>query len=228
MRQFSCVIGLLQKMANIGGCVENYRIIPPNLKGVPSMDLNLFEFFYYFFLPMKMILTSPAFWVLIAFWFVFYRLLPELLEMPNKIAKRQAEAQAQAEEERFNARARKTGVASVDEMNGRQFEKWLKVKFEQMGYKVRLKGDSKDQGADLVLFKSGVKTVVQAKKRTSQNIGVSVLGEVLRAMKYHNASRGIVVTNQYFTRELMKETTDYDDIELWDRKRLIKEIERSQ
>ncbi|NLU49255.1 MAG: restriction endonuclease [Syntrophomonadaceae bacterium] len=177
------------------------------------------------------LLTHPAVLSVLAVAFVFYWLLPELVRSfgrwIDESARRRAEAAARAKEQEFIARARKTGVEAVDKMNGREFEEWLKVKFEQMGYKVRLKSGSKDQGADLVLFKGGIKTVVQAKKRTSQNVGVKVLGELTRAMKYHNAQRGIVVTNRYFTREMLEEASEYDDIELWDRERLVQEIEKA-
>lgn len=178
------------------------------------------------------IFTHPVMLCFLSFGFVFYWLLPELPRLfnrwRNENARRRAEAAARAREQEFSARARKTGVELTDSMNGREFEKWLKIKFEQMGYKVRLKDGSKDQGVDLVLFKGGKKTVVQAKKRASQNVGVKALGELLRGMKYHDAHKGIVVTNRYFTREMIEEAEEYDDVELWDRDRLIQEIETSK
>ena len=191
-------------------------------------NINPFDVFKYVWL----ILTQPFMLALLGLYFVFYWLIPSVAEAIhrwlNEHEQKRIDQREKARQEAFNARLRATGVEATDKMTGRDFEQWLKVKFEQMGYKVRLKNGSKDQGVDLVLFKAGKKTVVQAKKRTSQNVGVKALGELLRGMKYHDAHKGIVVTNRYFTREMTEEAKEYDDVELWDRDRLVKEIEKGQ
>lgn len=129
----------------------------------------------------------------------------------------------------FEARARKTGVEATDHMDGREFEKWLKVQFEIMGYQVRLLPESRDKGGDLLLRDKSRKIIaVQAKKSAKQNIGVKALGEVLRAMKYYNASAGIIVTNRYFTRQMIEETSKHETIELWDRSTLVDELAKAK
>lgn len=131
--------------------------------------------------------------------------------------------------EQFNKRARLTGVEATDNMTGLGFERWLRVKFEQMGYpKVVLLRYSKDKGADLLITTtSGQKIAVQAKKSSTSNIGVRAIGEVMRAMKYYDCDLGIVVTNQYFTNDALEEIKHYKDIVLWDRTTLIQKIEKA-
>lgn len=50
------------------------------------------------------------------------------------------------------------------------------------------------------------------------------MGDLVRGMRYYKTPRGIVVTNQYFTREMKEEASYYPDIELWDRQRLVDEL----
>ena len=125
----------------------------------------------------------------------------------------------------FRHKARLTGVDATDTMTGREFEKWLAVKFQKMGYQVHLLPGVKDQGTDLILkSKSGERICVQCKKSAKKNIGVAALGELVRGMRYYKTPKGIIVTNQYFTKELKEEASYYPDIELWDRKRLVDEL----
>lgn len=126
----------------------------------------------------------------------------------------------------FTERAKRAGVSDTDNMSGRQFEIWLKYYFERLGYNVHLLQGYKDKGADLILRKNGIKIAVQAKKRKSQNVRSAAIGDLFRAMRYYECSKGYLVTNQYFTQDAIDEVEDYDDIELWDRLRLIEEIEK--
>ncbi len=58
----------------------------------------------------------------------------------------------------------KSGIADIDRMDGRKFEKYLKVLFEKLGYEVERTRYIGDYGADLVTINNGVKTVIQAKR----------------------------------------------------------------
>lgn len=164
-----------------------------------------------------MVFSDPRVWGFILFLF----LISIIRDIPGWIIRRRTEIQ----DRNFRHKARITGVDATDTMNGRQFEKWLAVKFEKMGYQVHLKSGTKDQGADLILkTKSGERICVQAKKRGKQNIGVAALGDLIRGMRYYETPRGIVITNQHFTREMIEEASYYHDIELWDRERLVSEL----
>ncbi len=58
----------------------------------------------------------------------------------------------------------KSGIDQIDAMTGREFEIYLSVLFRNLGYKVKLTKASGDYGADLILKKSGLSIVVQAKR----------------------------------------------------------------
>ncbi len=96
---------------------------------------------------------------------------------------------------RSNKLAR-SGIHDIDRMQGRVFEEYLAVVFQRKGYHVELTPASKDQGADLVISKNGVRTVVQA-KRWKGRVGNSAVQEVVASKPYY---RG-------------------DHVELWDRKK---------
>ena len=95
-----------------------------------------------------------------------------------------------------------SGIQRIDRMTGIEFEEFLKVWFEKKGYRAELTPPSNDYGADLLLYKRilGKKelTVVQAKCHHS-NIGIKAVQEVIGAMDYYKADKGIVVTNQHFS-----------------------------
>jgi restriction system protein len=58
----------------------------------------------------------------------------------------------------------KSSMSEVDKMDGRTFEIYLESLFEKLGYKVDRTKYVGDYGADLVTYKNGIKTVIQAKR----------------------------------------------------------------
>lgn len=84
-------------------------------------------------------------------------------------------------------------------VTGREFEEFLETLYKELGYIVTLTPESNDQGADLVIEKNNIKTVVQA-KFYSNSVGNSSVQQVVGAIKYYNADQGMVVTNSVFTR----------------------------
>lgn len=76
-----------------------------------------------------------------------------------------------------------------------------------------------DFGADLILYKDGIKIIVQA-KRYSKHVGVSAIQESFSAKSYYNANESWVVTNNYFTQQA-KELSYKNGVKLIDRDRLI-------
>lgn len=91
----------------------------------------------------------------------------------------------------------------IDSMDGYEFEKFLKELFSRMGYEVMHTQLSGDQGADLVVIKHGQKTVVQA-KRFSGSVGNGAVQEVVGAIKFYKADKGMVVTNSEYTASARK------------------------
>jgi len=116
----------------------------------------------------------------------------------------------------------KSGIADIDSMDGKRFEKYLEVLFERLGYRVVRTRYIGDYGADLVTQKNGVKTVIQA-KRYKKNVGIKAIQEAVAAKGYYSCDKAMVVTNSYFTNQA-KELAVKNGVELWDRKDLAKNL----
>jgi restriction system protein len=125
------------------------------------------------------------------------------------------------EEEEKN-RLLDSGIIEVDEMTGKEFEIFLNVNFINLGYTVTLTQDSQDYGADLILYKDGSRTVVQA-KRSKNPVGIKAVQEVAGAVRHYKGNKGRVITNNRFT-ENAYNLAKSNDVELWDRKKLIEFI----
>jgi len=89
-------------------------------------------------------------------------------------------------------------IEDVDALNGFEFEKFLKLLFEKLGYKVTHTKLAGDQGADLVLDHLGELIVVQA-KRSRSKISNSAIQEVVASIRFYKAKKGMVITNSEFT-----------------------------
>jgi len=122
------------------------------------------------------------------------------------------------------ARLRAIGIDNIDRMEGAAFEQKLWLLFQDLGYKAQATPVSGDWGADLIVEKDGVRTVVQA-KRYSKPVGLGAVQEAVTAQAKYNCSRAIVVTNNVFTAQA-QQLAYHNNTELWDRERLIKELGR--
>ncbi|WEK56243.1 MAG: restriction endonuclease [Candidatus Cohnella colombiensis] len=71
-------------------------------------------------------------------------------------------------------RLKKSGIADIDKMSGRQFEHYLNHLFKAHGFSVTVTQAAGDFGADLVISKDGRKLVVQT-KRYSKNVGIKAV-----------------------------------------------------
>lgn len=110
-------------------------------------------------------------------------------------------------------------IKKIDKMSGIEFENYLKICFENLGFKVRTTKTSGDYGADLILQKKNYYIAVQA-KRYHGNIGVKAVQEVIGSMAYYNVQKGLVVTNSHYTKNA--ENLAYaNDVILWDRDVLL-------
>jgi restriction system protein len=112
-----------------------------------------------------------------------------------------------------------SGIQDIDHMDGRTFEKRLEVHFSQLGYRVELTPYVGDYGADLVITKAGVRTVVQA-KRHKRRVGLRAVQEAVAAKGKYNCAEAMVVTNRFYTHQA-RELARANRVTLWDRKKLI-------
>lgn len=113
----------------------------------------------------------------------------------------------------------KSGITTVDQMKGNEFEKFLVAHFSKLGYSGRLTKESSDYGAD-ILLKKGEDTIVVQAKRYSSKVGIKAIQEIVGSLQYYKANKGIVATNSYFTSNAAK-LAAANNIELWDRNKLI-------
>lgn len=91
-------------------------------------------------------------------------------------------------------------ISQINALSGTEFEKYLKILFEKMGYSVDLTKKSKDFGVDLILKKRGKQTIVQA-KRYSHTVGIAAVQEIISARVHYDVYDAIVITNQKFSKE---------------------------
>lgn len=115
-----------------------------------------------------------------------------------------------------------SGLNDIDIMDGKTFEKYLEALFKKLGYKVERTRYVGDYGADLVVRKNGIKTVIQA-KRYKKNVGVKAIQEAVAAKGYYSCEKAMVVTNSLYTKQAV-ELARRNDVQLWDRNDLVKAL----
>lgn len=116
----------------------------------------------------------------------------------------------------------KSNILEIDNMQGYEFEIFLKTLFTKLGYSAEVTKKSGDFGADLLLHKNNATIVVQA-KRYEKHVGVKAVQEIYSSMAYYCANEAWVVTNNYFTRQA-KELANNNGVRLIDREELVKLI----
>jgi len=113
----------------------------------------------------------------------------------------------------------RAGIHQIDQMDGTTFEHFLEELLRTHGYKVKHLGRVGDFGADLLVEREGRRSVVQA-KRYSSNVGIDAVREAATARQHYGADAAIVITNSTFTRAAT-ELAQTNHVELWDRPRLL-------
>lgn len=116
-------------------------------------------------------------------------------------------------------------IEDIDRISGYDFERVLKLLFEKMGYHVIHTTLSNDQGADLIVEKFGIKTVVQA-KNWQNNVTNSGIQEVVAAINYYDAHRAMVISSSGFTPSAC-DLAQSNKVILWDRSILISMLDEN-
>ena len=106
-------------------------------------------------------------------------------------------------------------ISDVDLMTGREFEEFVCELFKRMGYTTIVTKASGDQGIDVIAEKNGIKIGVQA-KCYSNTVSNKAIQEVSAGLRHYNLTKGIVITNNYFTTSA-SELAYSNNIILWDR-----------
>lgn len=135
----------------------------------------------------------------------FFNFVMDKYNYVEFLKSKQESEEAELERERLlNGDFTKEKKIEIDKLtfdnisNGYEFEYYLKNIFERLDYSVEVTKSSGDQGADLVIMKNGLKTVVQAKYYTNP-VGNKAVQEVVGSIAFYNADNGMVVTNSTFT-----------------------------
>jgi HJR/Mrr/RecB family endonuclease len=81
---------------------------------------------------------------------------------------------------------------------------------------------SGDKSADVIIEKNGKRIAIRAKLYKTK-VDQSAVVEVLGSLNVYECCRGIVITNSYFQKSAI-EIARVNNIELWDRDRLGKEL----
>ncbi|MDD4562692.1 MAG: restriction endonuclease, partial [Syntrophomonadaceae bacterium] len=119
-------------------------------------------------------------------------------------------------------RLSQSGINDIDKMDGKTFEKYLEVLFKKLGYRVERTRYVGDYGADLVVWKNGIKTVIQA-KRYKNKVGVKAIQEAVAAKGYYQCDEAMVVTNSFYTKQAEK-LAQANEVKLWNRDDLVREL----
>lgn len=119
-------------------------------------------------------------------------------------------------------RLSQSGINDIDKMDGKTFEKYLEVLFKKLGYRVERTRYVGDCGADLVVWKNGIKTVIQA-KRYKNKVGVKAIQEAVAAKGYYQCDEAMVVTNSFYTKQAEK-LAQANEVKLWNRDDLVREL----
>ena len=115
-------------------------------------------------------------------------------------------------------------IDDVDIMSGGEFEVFIGELFKSLGYKSSVTKLSGDQGVDVVLEKSGLKTGIQC-KRYSGKISNKAVQEAVAGKAYYKLDKVMVITNSYFTQSAYT-LAEANDVILWDRDTLIEKIKK--
>jgi len=124
-----------------------------------------------------------------------------------------------------NSRITHEELPDLVNLNGHQFESYLKKLFESLGYTAVQTKLSGDQGADLIILKDNIKTVVQAKKYVG-SVSNKAVQEVVAARAFYKCEDAMVVTTGVFTKSAIKLAMS-NNVELWDKTKLEQVIKES-
>lgn len=99
---------------------------------------------------------------------------------------------------------------SLHDLHWRQFEELVAELLTNDGYQVQLGRGTKDEGVDIIAIKKDpivglLKTVWQAKKLNPENkVDIRVIRELADTRQQHNATKGIIATTTFLTKDAMK------------------------
>jgi hypothetical protein len=111
-------------------------------------------------------------------------------------------------------------VDSIEGMSGEAFEDLILAKFKKLNFDVESTPRTGDFGSDLIVTtENGTRISVQC-KRFKAKVNLKAVQEVLGSLGHYDCDYGLVVTNNTFLKSAIN-LANNNDIELWDREKLI-------
>lgn len=95
----------------------------------------------------------------------------------------------------------------------------------KLDFNTKITNKSKDQGADLILLKDEIKTVVQA-KRYKGSVGNKTIQEVVASKDYYDADNTMIITSGYYTKSAI-DLANKNNVKVIDRNELIKLLNKT-
>ena len=100
-----------------------------------------------------------------------------------------------AENER---RVKALSISGIDNMDGIDFEHYVKRLMENLGYSAQVTTASSDYGIDIIAKKGNDRYAVQV-KRYKSNVSRKAVSDAVAGMAYYGCNKSMVVTNSYFS-----------------------------
>jgi hypothetical protein len=90
-------------------------------------------------------------------------------------------------------------TSQVDEMNGIEFEHYVREILVHQGYSAKVTQGSNDYGVDIVAKKGKDRYAIQV-KRYSGKVSRRAVSDSVGGMSFYNCNKSMVITNSYFTK----------------------------
>lgn len=116
----------------------------------------------------------------------------------------------------------------IDSLSVKEFERFLKWLFNELGYEVHPGKYVVEMGVDLVVSKDGEKVAIQAKLYPKgRNISNQAITKAYQAMGGYGCKKSIIITSGYFTAQAISDAAKLN-LELWDQKTIAAKIEEAK
>lgn len=140
--------------------------------------------------------AAPTFAPILAVLFLFTGIFSVIV---NVIKRKKVDKNIGRKEELFE---RQKNLPDISALSWREFEEFIGEAYRRQGYRVEdLGGSGADGGIDLRLRKKDETVLVQCKHWEAEQVGVKIVRELYGVVASEGATKGIVVTTGYFTRD---------------------------
>ncbi len=97
---------------------------------------------------------------------------------------------------------RQSNLPDISSLKWQEFEEFIGEAYKRQGYQVEVRGGNEpDGGIDLILRKKDETVLVQCKHWEAEQVGVKIIRELYGVVAAEGATKGILVTTGYFTRD---------------------------